>query len=84
MRESDYDRDLNNAMERHFSVGQDDEPNEFGDVLADGVAFIIEQKDKEIAAWKQIAYNLSCAMELNGLKGIDSLKQQMDAHGVKQ
>ena len=45
---------------------------------------VLAEKDAEIKAWKQIAYNLSCALELNGLHGIASLKQQMDAHGVTQ
>ena len=56
----------------------------YEDKLANGVSKILTDKDAEIKAWKQIAYNLSCALELNGLGGIASLKQQMTAHEVSQ
>ena len=55
---------------------------DYQQTLADGLDMVLANKDAEIAKWKQIAYNLSCALELNHLNGIASLRQQMDAHGV--
>ena len=60
MRESSYDRDLNNAMERHFSVGQDDEgqPDQFGEQLAYGVGLVLLAKDQHISRLQEAIRNL--------------------------
>lgn len=56
---------------------------EYSDTLAIGVESLMHRQAAEISAWKQIAHNLAQALELNGLGGIASLQQQMDAHDVK-